>query len=427
MFFFLPSTISPVSVHVEGGGYFRLLLHGHAVYAKKLSITSIDGNLGSNGATFLPPISVPDGATSVQIAKDGKVTFSTADGDLPAGRILLATFDSDNAFSTSGPFLTATDAPALGIAESPNFGSIADGLTARKLQFAQLPVAEDQHFDPKPDPAPDPAPNTVPVSSHTEPQGNLAHRQTTVDHSPETKQPTTAYTGGKYIIAVHPISSVPAGSFTLGSIADIVAPADQLSVLNAIVIGSTPPVGISRGLSTELISLRLRGAHEDLQKFDIQVPTGAKVSQDSQTVNAQDLITTAVTAAQKATSLQIPLAVVSPVSDVVIAPGVVTFQASPPVNMNHQWSVTVTILLDGQPVTSRVITVGPSADAPKAISGSPVTVVLKIGTATVTVPGRLQSSGFVGEKVEVTVTGIGTTDTVHVGTLVAPDRVEVSL
>src|SRR5580698_6886080 len=82
------TALTPVKVHVDGAGYMRFIRDGRVVFAKAATFVSIEGQLGSEGATVLPPISVPEGIQTLKVDLQGNVDA----GSSHLGRLVLAIF-----------------------------------------------------------------------------------------------------------------------------------------------------------------------------------------------------------------------------------------------------------------------------------------------------------------------------------------------
>ena len=133
----LQTTGNSLDLALDGDGYFQVQLPGGQLgYTRAGNFTrSSEGQLvTAQGYAVQPPISIPDGATSITVAADGTVSAIVAGNSTPSqlGQITIASFANPAALQASGDnFLMETGAsgPAqIGIAGQDGRGQIRQGM-----------------------------------------------------------------------------------------------------------------------------------------------------------------------------------------------------------------------------------------------------------------------------------------------------------
>lgn len=133
----LSTTGNALDLALDGAGYFQVQLPGGQFgYTRAGNFTrSADGQLvTSQGYQVLPPISIPDGATSISISEDGTVS-AVIDGEsdtVQIGQITIATFANPGGLQAAADnFMLETGAsgPAqIGVAGTEGRGNIRQGM-----------------------------------------------------------------------------------------------------------------------------------------------------------------------------------------------------------------------------------------------------------------------------------------------------------
>ena len=133
----LNTTGNGLDFALDGDGYFQVQLPGGQLgYTRAGNFTrSADGQLvTTQGYALQPPITIPEGASSISVAADGTVTAIVGGNAEPAqlGQITIASFANPSALQASGDnFLMETGAsgPAqIGIAGEGGRGQIRQGM-----------------------------------------------------------------------------------------------------------------------------------------------------------------------------------------------------------------------------------------------------------------------------------------------------------
>ena len=133
----LSSTGNSLDLALDGPGYFQVQLPGGQLgYTRAGNFTrSSDGQLvTTQGYPVLPPISIPDGTTSLSISEDGTVSASV-DGETDAtqiGQITVASFANPGGLQAlADNFMLETGASGpvqIGVAGTEGRGNIRQGM-----------------------------------------------------------------------------------------------------------------------------------------------------------------------------------------------------------------------------------------------------------------------------------------------------------
>ena len=144
----LQTTSNAFDLALDGEGYFQISLPGgQLAYTRAGNFTrSSEGQLvTTQGYIVQPPITVPEGATSVTVSQDGTVSAQLAGQSDPSqlGQITVASFTNPSALqAASDNFLleTAASGPVqLGIAGQDGRGQIRQGM----LESSNVNVVEE--------------------------------------------------------------------------------------------------------------------------------------------------------------------------------------------------------------------------------------------------------------------------------------------
>lgn len=382
-------------IRVDGDGYFRMMRDGQPVYAREADLAVISGRLGSHGATFLPAITVSKGVSALSIDLSGHVLESGSE----IGHLVLALPTSGSQPLEDG-FVSFTDRPRL---VDPGDG------TAGVIRFSG-------------------AAQPTPVKAHQE-LVKSATDKTQPPHkaAPLTQSANTDSASGKLEVIVHAHSMVGEGKFGMADVAEMKGPADLLEKAQNIIIADAPALGVRRLLDEHSLSVYLMGAGLSMRKVLLVCPQGADVVRKSQTIDPSALVKAATDAVVSKFGGSIPLVMAQKIAPFPAPEGEVTYEASGPEAIGEGYYVAVTVKVAGNSIGIKSLTLVPSKDAPRAKVNDPVTVILLTGNAAVEVPGKIKTAGYVGQRVEVIVEKVGAHDTTHIGTLVAPNKVEVQL
>lgn len=364
-----------LDVKVDGAGYMRFVSEGRVVYANSAQLTVVRGSLGhKSGALLLPTIKIPSNAPSLSVDLEGRVFAGSSN----VGRLVLALFGEGDPLKPSGSFLVAANRPKL---SNPGEGLAG---VIRMAGYAPIPQTE-------------PAKTIKPVNKITR--------------------------SGNAVIVVSGESEASGERFLLGEIAQISASPELTETLKAIEIGDTPAIGVSRGLDVRQIAARLKAEGFEVDDLSIEIAPGSKVHRKAQIIPAADFERVAVEAARQALGDAVPLIAQVSTQEFKAPMGKLELVAESCVTNSSGASVLIAVKIDGRRYNARQIQVKPDAQAPGVRFGSPVTILMVSGGATVEVSGQAKGNAFIGQMVTVkTSTGVEFT-----GTVVSPDRVEVKL
>lgn len=133
----LASTGNSLDLALDGSGYFQVEMPGgQLAYTRAGNFTrSSDGRLvTAQGYAVQPPITIPEGATSITVSQDGTISAQISAESEPnqLGQLTIASFTNPSALqAASNNFMleTAGSGPAqIGIAGEEGRGSIQQGM-----------------------------------------------------------------------------------------------------------------------------------------------------------------------------------------------------------------------------------------------------------------------------------------------------------
>ena len=144
----LTETGNALDMAIEGSGFFQVQRpDGSIAYTRagNFSVTAEGTGVTSDGLPLIPPITVPEGATSVTVGNDGTVSATLQGEATPTqlGQIELATFMNAAGLSAIGGNLlvesAASGTPQVGVAGLEGRGSIRSG----SLETSNVNVVEE--------------------------------------------------------------------------------------------------------------------------------------------------------------------------------------------------------------------------------------------------------------------------------------------
>jgi hypothetical protein len=392
----LLAAASPWHLKVDGEGYLRLLHDGQPAYARELNLVVENGELGANGATFLPAIHVSGRIDSVRIDLMGRVSCNGA----VCGRLVLAT--AHGATPTGDGFYSFSERPLL---LDPGEGS------AGVIRFGNDSL---------------PAHTKAPSESggHVSPPVAAGQHGTGAGQAPAKAKPST---DGKVEVLVHVHSEVGYGPFNLGQVAAITGPQDLVTKASGLVIASAPALGIKRILDENSLATLLRGGGIAPTRVLLVCPAGADVVRKAQTVTSQSMIDKALAATQAKFGDKIPLQAAEHVEPFIAPEGELKLDVANPEPVGDGYFVTVTVAVGNELCGTRSFHLVPSAAAERVHRNDPVQVSIVSGPACIVAPGKVLADAYVGQRVQVMIDNIGSKPTLHTGTLISPTQVEVRL
>jgi flagellar basal-body rod protein FlgG len=143
----LRSTNSPLDLAIEGQGFFQLTLPGGETGYTRAGAFHLSGQgqlVTADGIALEPAITIPQGATTISISKDGIVSVLVPGADpQQVGTIELANFQNPAGLQArGGNVFTATVAsgdPVTAIPGADGLGTIAQGM----LEDSNVSVVEE--------------------------------------------------------------------------------------------------------------------------------------------------------------------------------------------------------------------------------------------------------------------------------------------
>jgi hypothetical protein len=357
-------TLAPtltLPVRVDGEGYLRFIRDGRIVYATSATLTVEGGLLGSKGLSLTPAVRVPTSAVKLAVDLAGNIVAQAPSGNNLCGRLVLAQFPAKPVEDKG--FLISTVRASIGSPGEGTFGVIRSSNSA---------PAQDN-----------PAPTTTSGTS----------------------------------IVVQPISEVSSDTVTLKDIATVRGDPQTKQLIEHISLGSAPPIGIDMPVTTYRIQALAKRAGITAT---IQVPPGAILRRQAQTIKQDDFVAAAIKAAQQQIGAEIPMTSADQQGDFKAPFGQVELRPESVSTSGSNMTVTVGIFVDGKQINSRFVNLKVDASA-RVQSGASVKVVMKSAGISVEIPGKTRTGGMLGQ----TVTVVTETGSVLTGIVVGPDRVEV--
>ena len=394
------------TISITGEGFFKVNDEDGGTHYTRDGrfVTNENGLLQTHQGFLLEPnIAIPAGATKVTISPLGVVTANVSGNTdvFGLGRITLSIFPHADALTTFTPN-TLNASTASGAPKVLNPGSNGAGT----IWYGQ---------------------------PETDTSAQLLTKRTTpsTTSTTRTKAPSSTTGGTQIEILVKQHTDVVGDEFTIGDIATVNGPDDAVEAYKKVKIGATAIAGVSRIIDQHYLVLKLRGAGHPEGSYVLVVPDGADVARKVRTVSAQDIMDLAIKTAQDKIGAKIDFHVFGVVHPIVALDGDITLDASDPDPNTKGYTVVITAREGNQIVGTQTVTLVPPAQLGDVKVGDTVKVVLKSGAAMIEVEGRAITSGFVGQKIKVSITASpnsgGGKTTTHTGTVIEAGKVEVDL
>jgi hypothetical protein len=362
-----------LEIRVDGDGYLRLGRGAKTVYATRVSLTRVNGALGTaDGDLLLPRLAVPSTAKELKVDLEGNVSA----GGASLGRLVLGVFPSGTKLTPSGAVFTTTLKPTLANPGEGAVGVIRVGGTAPGNATAPVKPAETE--------------------------------------------------AGKATVTVRMRSEVETDQFSIGDIAAIDGDPELVQRIAAVGMGYSPMLGTDRGLALPHLLGRLRMASIDTRQVTLTVPNGAVVARKAQTVAADQILDAARDAVKARLGIDTPLIAAKPPAALNVTPGEVEITAEPGAMSSTGIPVTVSIRVGGKLAGSRSLVLVPEGGAAGVRAGETVKIQMICNGAVIELEGRAAAAAWVGQTVTVTTTvGEGGKATTMTGTVKGPGLVEV--
>ncbi len=363
-----------VHVHVDGDGYLRFVRDGRTVYAKEAVLTVTDGKLASTGGPLLNPrVQVPAGVTELKVDMAGRV-FGVASGvESELGRIVLALFPEDVRLVVDNGFLVSSYRPTVSDPGDGVAGVLRTGAAGEKTATTIVTAAA------------------------------------TVSGGIEIQLKQSAEVVGKV--------------FTLGDIAVVVADAAVKSRIDALEVSTTPALGVPFRMTPEMVRLRLLRFGKEAETYRFSGSSMVTVTRRGQEITAAMFAEAAIKAAQAQlgsgtvlTAEAGGITIFAPVGKLELVGENVQVSGS-------RISVRVAIIVDGERINSRTITLYKSDALSKIRAGQTVKLLVRSGAAVVETTGKVRSIDHATGVVMVT----SATGAELSGKVVGIDTIEVVL
>ncbi len=368
-------TFAPLSVpvHVDGEGYLRFVRDGRVVYAKQATLTVTNGRLASmEGPDVNPRIQVAGTPTDLRIDLEGKVFGAYAGSEKELGRLVIAMFPDDVRLVVENGFLVSSYRPQVVDA--------GDGLAG--------------------------------VLRMGKPGGTTSTNVT-----------APAVIAGSVEIQLLESVEVTGKSFTLGEIATVVADKDATVRLNSLEITMTPAFGGVLKMSAEMVRLRLLRFGKEAETYKFSGANQVAVSRKGQQVTGEMFAAAATSAVRERIGGDVNVVCESPGQTITVALGKLELAAESVQENGSKYVVRIAILVDGERINSRTLTVDKNDALSKITVGMTVKVLVRSSGALVETTGRVRSVDRTSETV-VVVTATGAELS---GTAIAPGTIEVKL
>lgn len=363
---FSPLTL-PVSV--DGDGYMRFTRDGRVVYSKQTTLTVVDGKVASTDGPLLNPrVQVADGATELRVDLEGHLYATFSSGEKEIGRIAIALFPEDVRPVVDRGFLVSSYRP-----EIVDPGTKTAGLI------------------------------------RTLTSGNTVHE--------------TPVTNGVVEIRLLPLAEVSTSSFLLRDIAEVVADEATKARLESLEVSTTPALGGTLKMSPEMVRLRLLRHTKDAEKFKFSGANQVEVTRKGQEVTHHMFVEAALAAARDKFGPETPVSSDSTGPTIRVPMGKVELVGEDVKESGTRAIVRVAILVDGERINSRTVTVDKTDALSKLSIGATVKVLVKSSAAVVETTGRVRSIDHFNK----TVTVMTETGAELIGKAVAPGTIEVQL
>ncbi len=396
---------SPVAeIKVQGEGFLRFAREGRIVYAKSSKLAVNSGKLTSaTGEPMMPAIILPNDTAKIEVTLEGAVTAVLPNKQkVSGGQIVLAQFANENELQADGCFLVAQWRPKL---VSPGDG------TAGVIRAAGIDAETPVNQVPT---------NPIKSEPKKEVKTQIAPKQT------GTTKPTPAYTGTP-IIVFHEENEIAEEKYTIGDIASIKADASTEKLISELILGNTPAIGITNKVTRSSVVAALSRVNIKKDEVSIEMPAFVTVRRPSQNLTSNDFNEAAIAYAKKQVPDTVTFEGHQNGPDYVAPLGKAELRGEAFSIRNGTAEVTVGIYVDGKRRNSRTVSLdarGADGDFLQKIqAGTRVKIIVRSGTASITIFGKTKTAVFVGQSVE----AVSDNRTTHIGILTDPSSVEVKI
>jgi hypothetical protein len=348
----------------------RFSREGRVVYAKQTTLTVVDGKIASTDGPLLNPrVQVAEGASELRVDLEGHLYAKFSDGEKEVGRIAIALFPEDVRPVVDKGFLVSSYRPEIVDPGSKTAGLIRTGSTTA------------------------PTPNVTPTQQ------------------------------GVVEIKLKGEAEVSTAAFYLKDIAEVVADAQTRMRLETLEVSTTPALGATLRMSPEMVRLRLLRHSKEAEKFVFTGSTQVAVTRLGQEVTHQMFVDAALKAAREKFGTDVPVTCETSGPTIKVPMGKLELVGEDVKESGTRATVRVAILVDGERINSRTVTVDKADHLSKLAVGAVVKVLVRSSAAVVEISGRVRSIDRLSNSVVVeTETGAEL-----IGKVIGPNTIEVQL
>lgn len=390
-----------LDVRVDGPGYLRFVRDGRAVYATSARLMLHEGRLAhERGYPLLPTVSIAPEATDLAIDRDGTIRALFPEGERVVGRLRLARFQAGPLVHRVEDLFVSPDRPLLGYPGEDGFGVIASGPAPKRNPEA----APAQTSPSRPSEEPAPASNgraTRPGSSRLA-RPDMASSEANPPALGRPALPSVPADPTSIRLAVREHTEVATTQFTLGDVADILAPAEAAERLRTLILGDTPALGVERLLDPGQIRARLKAAGFDVTAVELAMPARAVVARRGQRISHERFVEVATEAARRTYGDRFEITGAAPGPEMVVPEGSLTLTPERVTGTNREVTVSIGVAVDGKRFNSRTVRLLVD-EAPTAALrvGQTVTIRVKSNDVVVLTQGTVRRIDALQQTVQV--------------------------
>ena len=379
-------TLPTLTVRIEGDGFLRFAKGTQLLYCRTAKLTATNqGLMASDGSILIPRLVAPVGTTKVEASMDGTITVTLPNGRKQLGRFVIAVFDPKTAFTKVGNYFSTPARPTL-----TNPGEWIAGVIRTNSLVATTNATN-----------------------------------TGIPTQPKTNQSTASFYEPKAEITVSAHSDIDTDKtekILLSAIAKIDGDPELVEALGKVDFGRAPLFGSKRGMTLIHVRAQIAAAGIDVRKLKINVPEGATIERKGQVVESSTLDEAVNQAVKTKFGFETKVEQKFKINPVTVPSGTVTLDVTQMNLNNSEISGVVDIAVNGKICNSiRINYTLPMLSMVK--KGDVVRLRLISNAAKVEVNGKATTIGYLGQAVSVQTDN----GSIHTGTLIGPNLVEVKL
>jgi hypothetical protein len=377
-------TLPTIMVRIEGDGFLRFAKNNQLLYCRQAKLTATaQGLMASDGSILIPRLIAPAGTIKIESSMDGTITAQLANGRKQMGRFVIAIFDPKTAFARVGNYVSTAAKPTL-----TNPGEwIAGVIRTNGLTTAPSPLVATHQKG-----------SQTSAASFYEPKADVN------------------------VNSVSEIDTEKTEKILLGAVAKIDGDPDLVEALGKVDFGRAPLFGSKRGLTLIHVRAQIAAAGIDVRKLKINVPEGAWVERKGQILSSNVIDEAVNKALNTKFGFETKIEQKFKINPVSLPNGPVTVEVTNLSLANSEITGTIDIAVKGKIQNSLKINYTlPQLSMVK--KGDVVRLRLVSNFANVEVSAKATSLAYLGQLVSVQTDN----GTIHTGTLIGPNLVEVKL